>query len=108
MGCDLAITYRDVVYPWQCDHIGHMNVTRYVDKFDEATLAVLFIRGAHAVLSARDLRGREEVGCALPESYHNLTATNGALSPGTQGLSDMPPRGGQQKRQQAIMFVRVV
>ena len=23
---DLPITYRGVVYPWQCDHMGHMNV----------------------------------------------------------------------------------
>src|SRR5438067_9540234 len=34
---DLFITYRGVVYPSQCDHMGHMNVTWYVGKFDEAT-----------------------------------------------------------------------
>jgi acyl-CoA thioester hydrolase len=34
---DLPITYRGVVYPWHCDHIGHMNVMWYVGKFDEAT-----------------------------------------------------------------------
>ncbi len=31
------ITYRGAVYPWHCDHIGHMNVMWYVGKFDEAT-----------------------------------------------------------------------
>lgn len=31
------ITYRGAVYPWHCDHMGHMNVTWYVGKFDEAT-----------------------------------------------------------------------
>lgn len=31
------ITYRGVVYPFQCDHMGHMNVRWYVAKFDEAT-----------------------------------------------------------------------
>jgi acyl-CoA thioester hydrolase len=31
------LTYRGTVYPWQCDHIGHMNVMWYVGKFDEAT-----------------------------------------------------------------------
>jgi len=31
------ITYRGTVYPWQCDHVGHMNVMWYVGKFDEAT-----------------------------------------------------------------------
>jgi acyl-CoA thioester hydrolase len=31
------VTYRGVVYPSQCDHMGHMNVTWYVAKFDEAS-----------------------------------------------------------------------
>jgi acyl-CoA thioester hydrolase len=34
---ELILTYRGVVYPWQCDHMGHMNVMWYVGKFDEAT-----------------------------------------------------------------------
>ncbi len=31
------ITYRGAVYPWHCDHMGHMNVMYYVGKFDQAT-----------------------------------------------------------------------
>ena len=31
------LTYRGTVYPWHCDHVGHMNVMWYVGKFDEAT-----------------------------------------------------------------------
>jgi acyl-CoA thioester hydrolase len=34
---ELHLTYRGTVYPWQCDHMGHMNVMWYVGKFDEAT-----------------------------------------------------------------------
>ena len=34
---DHPVTYRGVVYPWHCDHVGHMNVMWYVGKFDEAT-----------------------------------------------------------------------
>lgn len=34
---ETPVTYRGAVYPWQCDHIGHMNVMWYVGKFDEAT-----------------------------------------------------------------------
>ena len=30
-------TYVGVVYPWQCDQVGHLNVAFYVAKFDEAT-----------------------------------------------------------------------
>lgn len=31
------LTHRGVVYPWELDHMGHMNVTFYTAKFDEAT-----------------------------------------------------------------------
>jgi len=30
------VTYKGVVYPWHCDHVGHMNIMWYVGKFDEA------------------------------------------------------------------------
>jgi acyl-CoA thioester hydrolase len=30
-------TYRGVVYPYQIDHMGHMNVQWYTEKFDEGT-----------------------------------------------------------------------
>jgi len=34
---EMLITARSVVYPWHCDHMGHMNVMWYTGKFDEAT-----------------------------------------------------------------------
>lgn len=34
---ELFITHRGVVYPHQCDQMGHLNVSHYVSKFDEAT-----------------------------------------------------------------------
>ena len=39
----LVETYRGAVYPWHCDHMGHMNVMWYVGKFDQATWS-LFAR----------------------------------------------------------------
>ena len=42
---ELPITYRGTVYPWQCDHMGHMNVMWYVGKFDEATWHLLALLG---------------------------------------------------------------
>ena len=42
----LIETYRGTVYPWQCDHIGHMNVMWYVGKFDEGTWNLLARFGA--------------------------------------------------------------
>jgi acyl-CoA thioester hydrolase len=40
-----APTYRGTVFPWHCDHIGHMNVMWFVGKFDEATWQLFSIVG---------------------------------------------------------------
>ena len=32
--------YRAVVFPWHCDHIGHMNVRWYAHHFDDAGFPV--------------------------------------------------------------------
>jgi len=42
---DLVETYRGTVYPWHCDHMGHMNVMWYVGKFDEATWQLFTMLG---------------------------------------------------------------
>ena len=41
------ITYRGIVYPWHCDHMGHMNVMWYSSKFDEACWQLLATLGLH-------------------------------------------------------------
>ena len=48
----LIETYRGAVYPWHCDHMGHMNVMWYVGKFDEATWHLL----SHVGLTPKWLR----------------------------------------------------
>jgi acyl-CoA thioester hydrolase len=40
-----TVIYRGTVYPWQCDHMGHMNVTWYAAKFDEASWQLLAMFG---------------------------------------------------------------
>ena len=35
----MQLVYKGLVYPWHCDHMGHMNVMWYVGKVDEATWA---------------------------------------------------------------------
>jgi acyl-CoA thioester hydrolase len=49
---DPVVTYRGTIYPWHCDHMGHMNVMWYVGKFDEATWHLL----ASAGLTAKCMR----------------------------------------------------
>jgi acyl-CoA thioester hydrolase len=59
---EALLTYRGTVYPWHCDHIGHMNVMWYVGKFDEATwhlfnaigLTAPYLRGAQRGMAAVD------------------------------------------------------
>jgi len=45
---DLVITHRGTVYPWQCDHMGHMNVMWYNGKFDESSWQLLSTLGLTA------------------------------------------------------------
>ena len=34
---ETLLSFRGTVYPWHCDHMGHMNVMWYIGRFDEAT-----------------------------------------------------------------------
>ena len=36
----LIETYRGVIYPWQCDHQGHLNTAQYVGIFDSAFFGI--------------------------------------------------------------------
>ena len=59
---DPVVTYRGTIYPWHCDHMGHMNVMWYVGKFDEATWHLL----ASAGLTAKRMRA-EGIGMVAVE-----------------------------------------
>ena len=55
------ITYRGIVYPWHCDHMGHMNVMWYAGKFDEACWQLLAMLGLHPSRFAQDGTGMAAV-----------------------------------------------
>jgi acyl-CoA thioester hydrolase len=61
---ELPITYRGTVYPWHCDHMGHMNVMWYVGKFDEATWQFLLNIGL-----SRSRLSKEGAGMAAVEQH---------------------------------------
>lgn len=61
---DLITTYRGTVYPWQCDHMNHMNVMWYVGKFDEATWQLM-----SAVGLSRSRLSKEGTGMAAVEQH---------------------------------------
>jgi acyl-CoA thioester hydrolase len=58
------ISYRGTIYPWHCDHMGHMNVMWYVGKFDEATWQLF----ASVGLSSTRLR-QEGIGMVAVEQH---------------------------------------
>jgi acyl-CoA thioester hydrolase len=58
---ELALTYRGVVYPWHCDHMGHMNVMWYVGKFDEATWNLFAAMGVTSAFLREQGRGMAAV-----------------------------------------------
>ena len=49
-----TLTYRGTVYPWHCDHMGHMNVMWYSGKFDEATWQLIGLLGLTTARFAQD------------------------------------------------------
>ena len=57
---------RGVVHPWQCDHVGHMNIMWYVGKFDEASWDFFARLGA----TPSYLR---ESGCGVAGVQQNLS-----------------------------------
>ena len=55
------LTYRCAVYPWHCDHMGHMNVMWYVGKFDEATWHLFTLLGLTPTFLRENARGMAAV-----------------------------------------------
>ena len=63
---EFVVTYRGTIYPWQCDHMGHMNVMWYAGKFDEASWHLL------ATIGLTSARFRSEgTGMAAVEQHIN-------------------------------------
>jgi acyl-CoA thioester hydrolase len=54
-------TYRGIVYPWHCDHMGHMNVMWYTSKFDEACWQLLSMLGLNLARFKQDGTGMAAV-----------------------------------------------
>jgi acyl-CoA thioester hydrolase len=58
---DWRVTYRGIVYPWHCDHMGHMNVMWYAGKFDEACWQFLAMLGLQPSRFVQDGTGMAAV-----------------------------------------------
>ncbi|MDP6563975.1 MAG: thioesterase family protein [Alphaproteobacteria bacterium] len=62
-------TCRGVVYPWHCDHLGHMNVQHYVGFFDIAAFHFLVELGFRA-------DGAQDQGISLVDAQHTIRFLN--------------------------------
>ena len=70
---EFHVTYRGTVYPWHCDHIGHMNVMWYSGKFDDnwkepGAVKEKYLEDAlEAILTGAQVRVPEthSIGCTI-------------------------------------------
>jgi len=58
---EMVLTHRGTVYPHQHDHMGHVNVVWYVQKFDEATWQFFARFGMHRDYMREHHRGMAAV-----------------------------------------------
>ena len=62
-------TGRSVVYPWHCDHLGHMNVQHYVGFFDIGAFHFMSQLG----FSSHNMH---ELGATLVDAQHTIKYLN--------------------------------
>ena len=65
-------TFRGVVYPWHCDHLGYMNVQHYVLMFDQAGYHLMHELGLHYDYSQTE-------GHAVTDVQHTIKYKNEQL-----------------------------
>ena len=73
-----VLTARGTVYPWQCDHMGHMNVMWYVGKFDEGTWQLFALLGLTPTFLQEHDRGMAAVQQEL--SYQREVRAGAVIS----------------------------
>ena len=73
-----VLTARGTVYPWQCDHMGHMNVMWYVGKFDEGTWQLFALLGLTPTFLREHDRGMAAVQQEL--SYQREVRAGAVIS----------------------------
>lgn len=83
-------TYRGVVYPWQMDHMGHMNVQFYTAFFDEATWHFFAEIGITPGYLRENHRGMAAVE---QRTLYKQELHAGALIRITSELLEMKPKG---------------
>ncbi len=90
MASDTAIeTCRGVVYPWQLDHMDHMNVQFYTARFDEATWHLFAALGMTTGYFKANRRG---MAALEQRTLYKRELHAGALIRITSELLEMKPK----------------
>jgi acyl-CoA thioester hydrolase len=82
-------TYRGVVYPWQMDHMDHMNVQFYAARFDEATWHLFAALGMTTSYFKANRRG---MAALEQRTLYKRELHAGALIRITSELLEMKPK----------------
>ena len=82
-------TYRGVVYPWQMDHMDHMNVQFYTARFDEATWHLFAALGMTTSYFKTNRRG---MAALEQRTLYKKELHAGALIRITSELLEMKPK----------------
>lgn len=59
------VSFRGVIFPWDCDSMGHLNNKHYLGLFDQAAWHVFVALGYRTTMAARDHMGLADVHQAL-------------------------------------------
>jgi len=82
-------TARGTVYPWQLDHVGHMNVQFYIARFDEASWQFLAGFGVTGSFLRENRRG---MAALEQHTYYKRELLAGALIRVTSELEEVKPK----------------
>lgn len=82
-------TFRGVVYPWQMDHMDHMNVQFYTARFDEATWHLFAALGMTTSYFKANRRG---MAALEQRTLYKQELHAGALIRITSELLEMKPK----------------
>jgi acyl-CoA thioester hydrolase len=104
----LVETYRGTVYPWHCDHMGHMNVMWYFGKFDEATWQFLAMLGLSPGFFRDNRRGMAAVEQRIAYQRELLAGDVVSVRTGTLEIRDRVIRFVHQMRNDATGEVAAV
>jgi acyl-CoA thioester hydrolase len=104
----LSETYRGAVYPWHCDHMGHMNVMWYIGKFDEATWNFFSLLGITSAFLRGNARGMAAVEQRIAYQRELVAGDVVTVCSGTLEIRDRVIRFVHQMRNAATGDVAAV